>query len=277
MNGHASTSSRMQPTRRTLVRSAAWSVPVVAAATAAPAFAASCARQNFTMNWQPTNFSRAGYRSGTGTAPGTVAGSVAVSVSLASNSFSGDVLTNTGGNNLPDQTRNLTIPANTGNSTTADPVVTSLGGRAGERGVMFNHASSAVGRGNRQEVTITFSRPVRALNFFITDIDSLASPAYSDRVELVGRNSAGAVVTFSPTPDGVTGTGLQGDPWQRAASGNVSENSAGAQVRVDFTKSTPSVATDVKTLVLTYWNNSGGTQYHRIFLGNMGFSAAGCI
>ena len=39
---------------------------------------------------------------------------------------------------------------------------------------------------------------------------------------------------------------------------------------------TPSASTDVKSLVLTYWNASGGTQYHRVFLGDLSFSALGC-
>ncbi|PUA81542.1 hypothetical protein [Nocardioides currus] len=43
------TSTQIRPTRRTLVRGAAWSVPVVSIAAAAPAFAASACNQ--TLNW----------------------------------------------------------------------------------------------------------------------------------------------------------------------------------------------------------------------------------
>ncbi|WP_129399999.1 hypothetical protein [Nocardioides oleivorans] len=177
---------------------------------------------------------------------------------------------------MPDAARNLTIPANTGTGTTADPVVTSLGGRAGERGVMLYHATSTIGRANRQDVTITFSRPVRGLKFWVTDIDTITSPAYSDRVELVGYSSSNAVVGFGFANDGVTGSGTQADPWLRASNANVNENAAGAQVSVDFTATSPTAATDVKRIVLTYWNATGGTQYHRIYLGNLSFTAIGC-
>jgi hypothetical protein len=255
-------------TRRTLVRNVAWSVPVVAVAATAPAYAASpCSdRYSYLLDWGTTPYTRASYRSSFATV--SSADSSPVTVSFSSTSFSNDLANNTAlSNNQPDQARNLTVPANTGTATTADPVVNSLGGRAGERGVMLYHASSLAGRGNRQEVTISFSRPVRGLSFWITDIDTITTPAYSDRVELVSTPASSRTQTL----DGVTGTGVQGDPWLRAADSNVSENAAGAQVRVAYP-----TTTDITSVKVVYWNATGGTQYHRIFLGDLAFTAIGC-
>lgn len=255
------------PSRRSVVRGVAWSVPVVSVAATAPAFAASpCQiRYFYRLDWGTTSYSRADARNASASV--TTTGGTPVSVSFRSVSV---------GANTPDSTRNLKVPPNTGTSTTADPVVTSLGGRPGERGVMLYHASSTAGRGNRQEVTITFGRPVRNLQFWITDIDTISMPAYSDRVELVGHNAAGVVVPFSSTNDGVTGAGSEASPWRRTSDSNVSENAAGAQTSVSFAKASPSSATDVKSMRLTYWNATGGTQYHRIFLGDLSFTAMGC-
>jgi hypothetical protein len=239
----------------------AWSAPVVAVAATAPAYAASPCQTRYTyaLDWGTTTYSRTDARSSSASV--TTSGGTPVSVTFKSVSA---------GANVPDSTRNLKLAANTGSSTTADPVVTSLGGRSGERGIMIYHSSSTAGRGNRQEVTITFGRVVSALKFWITDIDTIALPAYSDRVELIGYNSVGAVVPFGSTNDGITGDGSQGSPWLRTSDSNVSENAAGAQTFVNFG------ATDVKSMKLTYWNATGGTQYHRIFLGDLSFTAMGC-
>ena len=51
------TNTQLRPTRRTLVRGAAWSVPVVSIAAAAPAFAASCDTQPYLLDWGVTSFS----------------------------------------------------------------------------------------------------------------------------------------------------------------------------------------------------------------------------
>ncbi len=239
----------------------------MAVAATAPAFAASpCATTyTFLLDWGTSVYNRASARSATATV--TSAGSTPLTATFTSTSSSTA--------NVPDTARNLTVPANTGTGTTADPVVTSLGGRAGERGVMLYHASSTPGRANRQDVAIGFSRPVRGLKFWITDIDTITSPAYSDRVELVGYTATKAVVPYTSANDGILGTGAtgdSGDPWRRMDNSNVSENAGGAQTLVDFSASTA----EVKSLVLTYWNATGGNQYHRVFLGDLSFTALGC-
>ena len=249
------------PSRRSVVRGVAWSAPVVAVAATAPAYAASPCQTRYTyrLDWGTTPYTRTDARNSSASVATT--GGTPVSVTFKSVSV---------GSNTPDSTRNLKLAPNTGAGTTADPVVTSLGGRAGERGIMVYHSASSAGRGNRQEVTITFGRAVRGLQFWITDIDTITLPAYSDRVELIGYSSSAAVVPFASTNDGVTGAGSEGSAWLRAADSNVSENAAGAQTFVNFG------AADVKSMKLTYWNATGGTQFHRIFLGDLSFTAMGC-
>lgn len=256
------------PSRRSVVRGVAWSVPVVSVAATAPAFAASPCQTRYTylLDWGTTSYTRTDARNSSASV--TTTGGTPVSVTFKS------VSSTTA--NVPDSTRNLKLAPNTGIGTTADPVVTSLGGRAGERGIMLYHASSTAGRDNRQEITITFGRAVRGLQFWITDIDTITSPAYSDRVEVVGYNASNVVVPFGSTNDGVTGAGSETNPWLRAGDSNVNENSAGAQTFVNFTAASPTTATDVKSIKVTYWNNAGGTQYHRVFLGDLGFTALGC-
>lgn len=235
----------------------------MAVAAAAPAYAASTCSTTYSyaLNW-PTGYTRTSAVAGTASiAPAGGTGGTNVTMTLAAAAV---------GSNVPDATRNLQVPADTGTPSTIDPVVTSLGGRAGERGIRLQQTSPA-GRGNRQVLTITFSRPVRGLTFFITDIDTITNPAYSDRVELIGRTAQGASVTFDQTLDGITGLGTEVSPWLRSADQNVPENSAGAQVQVAF-----GAATAVSSLELTYWSATGTTQYHRIFIGRMSFTAFGC-
>ena len=255
------TSNLVRPTRRTLVRSAAWSVPVVSLAAAAPAFAASpCDPKTYLLDWGTTSYTRTDARNASATV--TLAGSAPVTVTFKSVSF---------GANTPDATRNLSVPPNTGTSTTLDPVVNNLGGRTGERGLMLTHSASTAGRDNRQEITITFSRAVQGLTFFITDIDRITASPYADRVELTSVPA----VARTQTLDGITGVGTAptpaSNPWQRAGDENVPENSPGAQVQVKYP-----AGSDVTSLTLTYWNAEGGPQYHRIYLGDLSFTAKGC-
>lgn len=97
MDSHARTASSIQPTRRTLVRSAAWSVPAVAVAATAPAFAASYC-PTVTLNW-------ADYTAGSVFTSGTVGGvtvtlSVTGGTAAANNRTISNVATGAQANNL---------------------------------------------------------------------------------------------------------------------------------------------------------------------------------
>ena len=131
---------------------------------------------------------------------------------------------------------------------------------------------SPQGYDNRQDVTVTFRAGtatnsalvnVQGLSFYIVDIDNLAYPAYADRVAL------SAIVAYSQTLDlTITGTGTTSDPWFNLATGNQSENAAGARVRIDFPDDNLS---RISTFTLSYWTNTGATgnntgQYHRIYM-----------
>lgn len=257
--------ANLSTSRRTLVRGAAWTVPVVAVAATAPALAASPCSTTYPyrLNWGTpgSSFARASARSATALA--TAAGAGAVTVTFTSVS--------TTAANVPDPARNLTVPPSTGTATLQDPVITSLGGASGEQGMRLHHTTSTAGSGIRQTLTIGFSRTVTGLSFAITDIDNLLTSGYqyADRVYLSGDTIR------TQTLDGLRGTGTSTDPWRRTddrdrnIDGNVNENSAGAKVTVTYTA-------PVDVLTLDYYNLLGGTQYHRIFLGDFTFTALGC-
>jgi hypothetical protein len=264
--------SRPTPSRRAVDRGTAWTAPLLVVSTAAPAFAASTctASYSYLLDWGTTPWSRASALSAYATIASTNGGPTLYAV------FS----VVTVGNNTPDATRNLTIPPNSGMGTTLDPVVTNLGAIGGNmRGVRFQHSASQAGRANRQEVTVTFRKNstagpvvnVSGLGFWITDIDAITTTDYSDRVELTPAVPAG-----QQTRDAnITGAGVDGSPnnaWRTTvANSNVGENADGARVRISY-----AAATAFSSFKLTYWNATGGDQYHRVFLSDLSFSSTGC-
>jgi hypothetical protein len=259
-------SPRPKATRRSVVIGSAWAAPIVVVATAAPAFAASvCGPDyNYVLDWGSTSFTRASALSAFATVPSSNGGPPIFVVFSATAT----------GANVPDATRNLTIPPDTGTSTNLDPVVTSLGGIAGMRGVRLQHATSTAGRANRQTVVVSFRSGstagplvnVSGLNFYVTDIDAITTAPYSDRVEIVPNVSAA-----NQTRDAaINGLGTQASPWLTTnLNSNVNENSAGARVSLTYPAA-------MSQFTLTYWNATGGTQYHRIFLTDFLFTTPGC-
>ena len=231
----------------------AWAAPIIVAGTAAPAFAASpCGTDhNYLLDWGSTPFNRT---AGGISAYATVAssnGGPAVYVTFAATSTAG---------NVPDPARNLTIPPNTGTSTNLDPVVTSLGGIPGMRGVRLQRETSNPNRNSRQEVVVTFRSGsqvgppvnVSGLNFYITDIDAITTSPYSDRVEVVPNLAAANQAKDAA----ITGLGTFASPWATTVpNSNVNENSAGARVSLAF----PIPA--MSQFTLTYWNDEGGSRF----------------
>jgi hypothetical protein len=253
-------------TRRSVVAASAWAAPLVVVGTAAPAFAASACVTSYTylLDWGSTPFNRS---------------SALSAFAIVSSSNGGPPIyvvfsSSATGANVPDATRNLDVPANTGTGTNLDPVVTRLGGIPGMRGVRFQHASSTAGRSNRQEIVVSFRSGstagplvnVTGLSFYVTDIDAITTSPYSDRVEIVPNLPAA-----SQTKDAaINGLGTQASPWLTSSlNTNVGENSSGARVSLAF----PS---PISQFSLTYWNASGGAQYHRIFLTDFLFEVPSC-
>jgi hypothetical protein len=248
----------VRPSRRSVVRGAAWSVPVVSMAATAPAFAASCGSTDYSyaLDWNTASI-------GTTTSGNAVtayvltagpAGSAPIGVSFKS--------TTTG--TVTRDTDNLAVSSenNVGN----------LGGKA----LNISHASPiTAGYNNRQTVAISFDRAVTGLSFYLSDIDSQLTQSggwwnpttsgWWDRVSLSG--------SYTPTRDtNVRGGGTTNDPWYYNDSDtNVGNNAAGARVRVVYSGT---IAANTP-ITLEYWSTqAGGNQ--RIFLTDMSWTARGC-
>jgi hypothetical protein len=260
----------MLPSRRNVVRTAAWTVPVVAATVAAPAFAASCGTTSYTwlLDWgnedTTDSFSTAypspttngsGVRAGTATITGPT-GTTPMTVTFTSTSVGTDTRTN---NNLRVDAANYP----------------NIGGTGGT-GLLLQHQNITSGRDNsRQEVVIAFGRLVSNLQFSVTDIDSNDqagnSSDFYDRVELTGTPS----YTFTARQGNntyVIGSGTSADPWrmydQDVATNDTGTNSNRGNVNLTY-------AGPVSSITLTYWTSRGaGNQ--AIFLSDLSFSASGC-
>ena len=192
----------VQATRRTLVRGAAWSVPVVAAATTAPAFAVSPCdlRQTVVTNWAVgTEYVQSGDYAGTWTR--TLAAQYGTTKVEIKSVPVGNIKAGTY-NNV--ENRNFDVNAGTVSGLT--------------RPLQFQQAPSTLngygGSTNRQDITITFTPPVENLRFSFGDIDSqTGSAAYSDRVEIVRYVSGTTTGLLTSTFNAgavVAGNGSQG-------------------------------------------------------------------
>ncbi len=207
--------STVMPSRRNVVRTAAWTVPVVAAGTAVPAYAASCGNTSYPwrLDWDndqtsdqfttsypaaPTT-NQQGVRTATATVTGPV-GTNAMTVTFRSTMSGTDTRTN----------NNLRVDAAT------YPNVGATGGT----GLLLQHQDITSGRANSyQQVEITFNRSVSNLRFTITDIDSNDQNGngndFWDRVELSGART----FTTTPRPGNnngsyILGAGTLADPWR---------------------------------------------------------------
>jgi hypothetical protein len=250
---------RMSTTRRTLVRGAAWSVPVVAVAATAPAYASStCADGAYRLRWEQnynenTRVATAELLSTSGT--GAV-GNAALTLTV-SNKFNGSMQAgSTGGySNL------TTSPGNIGGT--------------GTRGLTIMQRVSTnplpTPRENQnQVVTLTFNRPVWNLAFTLTDIDS-SSGQYQDRIFVSG---APASYTLQSQ---VQGAGTAGTPWQPTGPNLMQDpvRGNGGNVAVDYT-GLPRAA----VYTITYWNDQNNwlsaNGLQGVFVSNMTFSSETC-
>ena len=272
---HDGPSTQAHLPRRTLVAAGAWTIPVVAAATAAPAYAASPCEKNYSylVDWKAAGwFARTSANSGSAAANSIAAGGQAMSIGFAS-AFIGAA----NGYTL-DPAYNLSVPGPSAGG--ALPNVTNLGNivpNGAERGLCLQHTASttatvANGSPDRgQELTVSFPRDVTDLSFWLVDIDS-TSTGYWDRVRFTTQP---AVAPGSPSAN-VFGNSFGTAPFQygngkKPTDSNIDENTANARVQVSF-------AGPVRTLVMQYWNASysSGTSIQRIYLHNLRFTAKGC-
>ncbi|NYE35772.1 hypothetical protein F4692_000876 [Nocardioides cavernae] len=249
--------------RRTVVRGAAWSVPVIAAATAAPAFAASPCdpRTGAVIDWDntaTTTHQRTSILGATTKYDPDGNGPVPVLTLTTTAVYSGNMKSGTEfGNAVNDS---LLLQSNVGN----------LGA-----GLVMYQSTTSTGAGtfnDRGTYTFQFSRPVKNLTFTVTDIDSNGSQYY-DAVSL----TPGFTQQFRATA--LTGAGTDTDPY-RASSATAPVDdftSQSGNVRVSY-------ANEISSFSITYWNRSanlGNTSgalnnQQAIFLSNLTFDYDPC-
>jgi hypothetical protein len=234
------------PSRRTVLRAAAWTAPAVSVAVAVPAYAACSTAQavtaSYLLDWGVTPWSQTSSSTGVATVASLTAGAAAVPVTFVSN----------GPQSLKLADANLIVPAQTN--------VGGLGASA--RALQLHHAAAlTAGRNAGQVVTINFARQVSGLSFTITDIDS-QERGWWDQVSLSGARRG-------QRASGVRGAGTDDSPWrQREGSSAVGATSGAGNVRVSYTE-------PVSSIVLKFWTTvTGGTQL--INLTDFSFTASSC-
>lgn len=260
--------SKAMPSRRSVVRSATWTVPIVAASVAAPAYAASCGTTTYTwrLDWSNDNTTDAfttaypapttvnGIQTGTATITGP-AGTTPVKVTFSSQMLG----------TMSRDGDNLRV------SNTLSPAVNNVGGLNQGAGLNISHAAPIpTGRANRQEISISFDRPVTGLTFTITDVDR-SNGNWNDRVELTGSRTF--VAAANVDGDGTNGVSpsFVNNAWSPDNNGNAGNTSSTGNVAVTYAGTLASNT----ALVMSFWNNSGdGNQ--RVFLSDFTFTALGC-
>lgn len=208
---------RINPSRRTVVRGAAWSVPVVAVAATAPVFAASpCANRTALL---PVSWSQS---YSTTRQTGSIGGTPVVNVTA------GYTSTLLGGGALNAQNLTPTSVRATRDSISLvnnSPTTTSLNAE-----------------GNFQTVTFSFTQDVYGLTFSIDDIDRASS--YHDHVFLAGAPETPTVTQGSA----VTGGGTSSNPWR--TTGASGDNATNQTVTVTY----PNGLVPITSLTLRFYS-----------------------
>lgn len=244
------------PSRRNVVRTAAWTVPVVAASTAVPAYAASCGSTSYAwrLDWGGSSspYTRSntivnGIQTGSATITG-VAGTSPMTVSFSSKM----------NGTMQRDADNLRLST----QLTQTDTVNNVGGTGGP-GLNISHLEAIPsGSGNNQELSISFNRAVSNLAFTITDID-ISNGNWNDRVELTGDRSGSG--------PNISGSGTSGDPWRASSTGNAGNGSSARNLNVSY-----NVPIAANTPIVLKFYNSSGNGNQRIFLSDFTFDALGC-
>ncbi len=235
------TATLVRPTRRTLVRGAAWSVPVVALAAAAPAFAASPCDPltNRTLDWDGANttYSRAAdRRSATAIYDPDLAGPIPSLTMNLTTAYNGN-------------TRPGTEAGSTANSLAIQAQVGGLGvsGMALEQSTT---SATGQGRADRGAYTLTFSRPVSNLQFTVTDIDSLAGDFWDVLEPSAGYSVVSRGSNVASDFNGPGGT----QRFYSVNNNTLVDNTTGSGGNVTLRYAGP-----ISSVTLTYWNGYNGT------------------
>ena len=192
---------RPDPSRRTVVRGIAWSVPVVTAVAAAPAFAASCQKTALqSVTWSSTRTTTAQ----TGTTPSGT--NVNVTASFTS------TLLGAGSLNTANLSASTVVAANDAIS-------------------LVNNSPTTLavdGNLNHQTANLVFTRPVYGLTFYLDDIDR-ATGSYADQVALTATP---AEIPAATPGSAIAGAGTLADPWR--TTGGQGDNAANQTVGVTY-------------------------------------------
>ena len=226
------TLTAVRPSRRSVTRAAAWTVPVIAVAATAPAYAASCPGERVTSNGSVTSYSRDSSikwrgtfdADGTGPKPSNV-------LTIDATYDAGMAVRNDGPNGTFD---NFTILSPVGGLGTAGIVMA-------QRPTVDTPTAPLAAKGNYK---FTFTRPVSNLSFTLTDIDS-ASGDFLDAVELTPG------FTWSNRASGLTGVGTAANPFKQTTPDVNADNSNGSAGNVTITYAGP-----LSTFTISYGNQA---------------------
>ena len=225
------------PSRRTVLRAAAWTAPAVTVAVAVPAYAA-CSQPAVTgsIDWDARSglaFSTSNDRT-RASATYSRAGAAPLVLSV-STKYVGSMIMGSRGNAA---NQNFNRPSRVGGLPLGGLAMHQSNTRRNPRQWWWDGDR----RQDRGEYTFTFNRPVKNLSFYLTDIDS-ASGDFLDAVELssgfVQQERAGRV----------TGAGTSSTPYKSNASNVAQDNVSGGGGNVRVLYPGP-----VSSFTVTYWN-----------------------
>ncbi len=260
---NAGVCTEARPSRRAVTRAAAWTVPVIAVAAAAPAYAASpCDAKDVTMDWGNTaQYKTPTIDSGTYTIPDPDGAGPGQGLTLTvETTFLGS---NTKlGNQSGNVNDNLLVTTNVGGSSASSLILHQ------SPKVNADKTTGPSGNANKSVTTFTFSRPVTNLSFTLRDIDS----TYNDFWD--GLAIAGAAFTATKNNPDMVGDGSVGSPLK------LKNNDIGVVDSSALGNATISMAS-VQTFQLHYWNLTSTASStidgdQRVFLSNFSMSYKPC-
>jgi hypothetical protein len=247
--------SQAQPSRRTVMRTAAWSIPAVAAVSAAPAFAASCTTKNYVVSSFALNAGVRSNQNNTWTGTHAPAGQPSIMLtatstwigSMARESEHFQSIANAGGLNVP----GLRMHQERGTRDVGT--------------AQYNH---------RGVFKYTFTRPVKDLTFTITDVDLFRQSTNSgrqwdDRVALSSPSSTFSVLSRGNNiASNWTGVS-ESAAFRVTANDNLTNGEGAGNVRVRW-------AAPVSEFTIDFWNGfsnaDASDRSQLIFISQMSFN-----
>lgn len=215
MTQDTTTLTAVRPSRRTVTRAAAWTVPVIAVAATAPAYAASCAPVRASSG-NITGYSRVSAVEWNATfdvdAGGPLPGNV---MTVKATYDSGMSVRNDGPNGVND---NFTIAASVGGLGMSGLVMA-------QRPTVDTPAAPLAALGH---YAFTFTKAVSNLTFTLTDIDS-ATGDFWDSVWLTPG------FTVSGKASGLQGAGTSASPFKQTSGNTPVDNTNGGAGNVTIT------------------------------------------